>query len=423
MLAATVLFVLSVVVSAVVPEEHRFSLQWPPVVPAAIGCAALHWRRSHPFGVLAVAVLCGFTFQVLGYRGNPVMMSPVVVSMYTVAACTDRRTTWTCAAATGAVLVGAAMIFAPGLWIGPEKAAMLAWTGLPAAVGDAVRSRRAYVSAVEERAERAERTREEEARQRVAAERVRIARELHDVVAHHIALINAQAGVAAHLVERRPEQMLAALEDIRDTSRSALDELRATVGLLRQSGDPATPRDPLPGLAQLPVLLASFERAGLTVRHSRRGRPGPLAPAVDLAAYRIVQEALTNVHKHAGAGHARLLLHYGPEQLTITVEDDGRAGPPDPHRGTGHGLIGMRERAAVVGGTLQAGTRSQGGFTVTARLPLRPGTVPGADPAHASTHAAAGRVDPPLTRPHPVDVTDTTATQEAADDDPRTARR
>ncbi|WP_240468342.1 sensor histidine kinase [Streptomyces dangxiongensis] len=301
-----------------------------------------------------------------------------MVSVYTVAARTDRRTTWTVASASAALLVGAAIVFTPGSWLAPDNAAMLAWTALPAAVGDGVRSRRAYVAAVEERAEHAERTREQEARQRVAAERVRIARELHDVVAHHIALINAQAGVAVHLVERRPEQLVTALEGIRDTSRSALDELRVTVSLLRQSGDMEAPRDPMPGLAQVPALLASFERAGLSVRHTRHGMAEPLAPAVDVTAYRIVQEALTNVRKHAGADHARLYLHYRPQWLTITVEDDGRARrPPEPRPGTGHGLIGMRERAASVGGNLEAAARPDGGFTVTAELPLRPSPATG----------------------------------------------
>lgn len=371
-LGSAVLFVLSVVAASVVRHEHQVSLRWSAVVLAAVGCSALLWRRRHPFGVLAVAVGCGLLFQVLGYRESPLITSPVIVSVYTVAARTDRRTTWTMAAASAAVLVGTAVALAPDEWLQPDNAAMLAWTALPAAVGDGVRSRRAYVAAVEERAEHAERTREQEAQQRVADERVRIARELHDVVAHHIALINAQAGVAVHLMEQRPEQILAALEDIRDTSGSALEELRATVGLLRQSDDPEAPRDPMPGLAQVPALLASFERAGLAVRHTHRGIAEPLTPAVDLAAYRIVQEALTNVHKHAGADHARLFLHYRPQLLTITVEDDGRVGSHHPYPGTGHGLIGMRERAATVGGTLYAGARPEGGFTVTAELPLRP---------------------------------------------------
>ncbi|WP_317442045.1 sensor histidine kinase [Streptomyces collinus] len=376
-LGATGLFVLSVVAASIVPHEHRFELRWPALLLAALGCFALLWRRKHPFAVAAVAVACGVGFQLLGFRESPLVTSPIIVSVYTVAARTDRRTAWTMAAASAALLVGADVLHAPDSWLEPDNAALLAWTALPAAVGDGVRSRRAYVAAVEERAEHAERTREQEARQRVAAERVRIARELHDVVAHHIALINAQAGVAVHLGERRPGQILTALKDIQETSRSALDELRVTVGLLRQSDDPEAPRDPIPGLAEVPALLASFERAGLAVRQTRDGVVEPLAPAVDLAAYRIVQEALTNVRKHAAADHARLFLHYRPQWLTITVEDDGRAGPHEPRAGTGHGLIGMRERAASVGGRLTARARPEGGFTVTAELPLRPGSATG----------------------------------------------
>ncbi|MFE3947320.1 sensor histidine kinase [Streptomyces sp. NPDC059118] len=370
---AAVLFVLAVVAASVDPHRHQVLLRWPPVLVAAIGCAALVWRRRHPFGVLAVTVGCGVAFQLLGVRDSPLVVSPVLVSVYNVAVRTDRRTAWVSAAVSAVLLVSAATVFTPQSWLEPDTAAMLAWTALPAAVGDGVRSRRAYVVAVEERAEHAEHTREQEARQRVAAERVRIARELHDIVAHHIALINAQAGVAVHLVDQRPEQILTALEDIRDTSRSALDELRVTVGLLRQSDDPVAPRDPMPGLAQVPALLASFERAGLSVSHTRHGTTEPLEPAADLAAYRIVQESLTNVRKHAGADHARLCLHYHRERLTITVEDDGSAGPRRPHPGAGHGLIGMRERAATIGGRLHAGPRPEGGFSVTAELPLRPG--------------------------------------------------
>lgn len=392
-LGSTVLCALSIVAASVVPHEHRFSLHWTAVVLAAIGCFALLWRRRNPFGVLLVAVGCGVVFQMLGFRESPLMTSPVIVSVYTLAARTDRRTAWTMAGASAAVLVGSAVAFTTGSWLDPDNAAMLAWTALPAAVGDGVRSRRAYVAAVEERAEHAERTREQEAQQRVAAERIRIARELHDVVAHHIALINAQAGVAVHLVERRPEQMLAALKDIRDISRSALDELRVTVSLLRQSDDPEAPRDPMPGLAQVPALLASFERAGLAVRQTLYGVAEPLTPTVDLAAYRIVQEALTNVRKHAGADHARLCLRYGPQLLTITVEDDGLGGPHEFHAGTGHGLIGMRERAASVGGKLDAAARPEGGFTVTAELPLRPGATTGG-PVRDTSPRRDGHDDP-----------------------------
>ncbi|MEV0696199.1 sensor histidine kinase [Streptomyces sp. NPDC050388] len=373
-LVPVLLFVLSVAAASALPHEHRIAVRLPVVVLAAVGCLALLWRRRHPFGVLVAALACGVGFQVLGIRESPLVTSPVIVSVYTVAVQTDRRTTWMAASASAALLVGTGLVFGSRSWFG-DNVAMLAWTALPAAVGDGVRARRAYVAAVEERAEYAERTREQEARQRVAAERIRIARELHDVVAHHIALINAQAGVAVHLVERRPEQLVTALEGIREASRSALEELRVTVGLLRQSDDPRAPRDPMPGLAQVPELLASFERVGLFVRHLRHGVAVPLAPAVDLAAYRIVQEALTNVRKHAGTEQARLCLRYRPPWLTITVEDDGRGGAPAPRPGTGHGLIGMRERAASVGGRLAAAARPGGGFTVIAELPLRPGAA------------------------------------------------
>jgi signal transduction histidine kinase len=386
-LLAALVFLLSMVAVSIIHEEHRISIRWQAVALVGPTCVALVWRRRHPFGVLVVAVGCAVVLQALGFREGPLGTSSVIVSVYTVAASTDRRTTWTTACMTAAVLVGAAIV-TDRTWLAPDNAAMLAWTALPAAVGDGVRSRRAYVAAVEERAEHAERTREQEARQRVAAERMRIARELHDVVAHHIALINAQAGVAVHLVEQRPEHVLTALEGIRDVSQSALDELRVTVSLLRQPDETAAPRDPTPGMGHVPDLLASFERAGLAVKQTLSGDPKPLPPAADLAAYRIIQEALTNVRKHSGVDQARLDLSYLPNLLTITVQDDGPSQPARSDPGKGHGLIGMRERAGTVGGRVQAGPRAEGGFTVTAELPLLSGTAEG-EPASADTDETA----------------------------------
>ena len=250
-------------------------------------------------------------------------------------------------------------------------------------LGHSVRNRRAYLAAVEERARRAEESRDSEARRRVAEERVRIARELHDLVAHQITLANAQATVAAHLFDTRPEQTRKSLTELVETTGHALDELRATVGLLRQSGDAAAPAEPAPGLSRLPTLLESFRRAGLEVSVHQEGTARPLPPGVDLTAYRIVQEALTNVTKHAGTGSARVRLAWSRDRVTITVADDGgaprtaptasRPGASNvPDRPPGYGLIGMRERATAVGGHLSAGRRPEGGFLVSTQLPLPP---------------------------------------------------
>jgi signal transduction histidine kinase len=247
---------------------------------------------------------------------------------------------------------------------------------MAAAAGDAVRSRRAFVRAIRERAERAERTREEEARRRVAEERLRIARDLHDVVAHHIALVNVQAGVAAHVMDKRPDQAKEALAHVREASRSALNELRATVGLLRQSGDPEAPTEPAPGLDRLDELVGTFRSAGLHVEVARADQDTALPAAVDLAAYRVIQEALTNVQKHAGteAKAEVSVVRVGPH-IEITVLDDGAGQDDDPEHGGGHGLLGMRERVTALRGTLTTGPRYGGGFRVHAILPVRTRTA------------------------------------------------
>lgn len=251
---------------------------------------------------------------------------------------------------------------------------------MAATAGDAVRSRRAFVAAIRERAERAERTREEEARRRVAEERLRIARDLHDVVAHHIALVNVQAGVAAHVMDKRPDQAKEALAHVREASRSALNELRATVGLLRQSGDPEAPTEPAPGLVRLDELVGTFHSAGLSVEVARADEGVTLPAAVDLAAYRVIQEALTNVRKHAGqeAKAEVSVVRVGPN-MEVTVLDNGAGhtgtdGEGD-EAGGGHGLLGMRERVAALGGTLTTGPRYGGGFRVHAILPLKTRTT------------------------------------------------
>ncbi|MFF9163128.1 sensor histidine kinase [Streptomyces longwoodensis] len=337
-----------------------------------VGAVALVFRRSAPLTVLAVTGTVSVVECVTGDPRAPVAMS-AVVALYTVASTTDRATTWRAGLLTMTVLTGAAMLSGPLPWYAQENIAILAWTGIGATAGDAVRSRRAVVQAMRERAERAERTREEEARRRVAEERLRIARDLHDVVAHHIALVNVQAGVAAHVMDKRPDQAKEALVHVREASRSALNELRATVGLLRQSGDPEAPTEPAPGLDRLDELAGTFRSAGLRVEVARADQGTTLPAAVGLAAYRIIQEALTNVQKHAGP-EARAevsVVRVGPN-VEITVLDDGRADdPPDPVSGGGHGLLGMRERVTALRGTLTTGPRYGGGFRVHAILPVK----------------------------------------------------
>ncbi|MFF1548817.1 sensor histidine kinase [Streptomyces sp. NPDC058291] len=333
---------------------------------------ALVFRRSAPMTVLALTGAASVIESVTGDPRAPVAMS-AVVALFTVAAATDRPTTVRAGLLTMTVLTGAAMLAGPLPWYAQENLGILAWTGIGATAGDAVRSRQAAVQAIRDRAERAERTREEEARRRVAEERLRIARDLHDVVAHHIALVNVQAGVAAHVMDKRPDQAKEALAHVREASRSALNELRATVGLLRQSGDPEAPTEPAPGLDRLDELVGTFRSAGLRVEVARTDHGTELPAAVQLAAYRVVQEALTNVQKHAGpeAKAEVSIVRVGPN-IEVTVLDDGR--PADEENlpaGGGHGLLGMRERVTALRGTLTTGPRYGSGFRVHAILPVK----------------------------------------------------
>ncbi|MEU0911739.1 sensor histidine kinase [Streptomyces althioticus] len=367
------------------PDGVSWGLRTPDplsLVLMTLGAAALVFRRRAPRTVLGVTGGLSVVESVTGDPRTPVAMC-AVIALYTVAASTDRPTTWRLGLLTMTVLTGAAMAAGPLPWYAQENLAILAWTGIGATAGDAVRSRRAFVQAIRERAERAERTREEEARRRVAEERLRIARDLHDVVAHHIALVNVQAGVAAHVMDKRPDQAKEALAHVREASRHALGELRATVGLLRQSGDPEAPTEPAPGLDRLDELAATFRNAGLRVEVARADQGTELPAAVDLAAYRIIQEALTNVQKHAGTG-ARAevsVVRVGPH-IEVTVLDDGNDDGHHPAPGGGHGLLGMRERVTALRGTLTTGPRYGGGFRVHAILPVEPRTsaAPGGRP-------------------------------------------
>ncbi|MEV0221646.1 sensor histidine kinase [Streptomyces sp. NPDC050704] len=363
--------VLGSYVSDLEPSGSRNPL-WPGVLLAAVACIALWWHGSHPRTVVVLTAVCTNAAGGLGYLLTPLLLAPSMAALYWLAVHTDRRTARVYSIAVTAMLVTTALLSDPYdhplalKTIGPA-----AWVLMPIAWGTAVRLRGAYLTAVQARAEFAERTREEEARHRVAEERMRIARELHDVVAHHMALANALAGTAAHLVTTRPEQTERILTDLVGTTSSALRELKATVGLLRQPDDPEAPLEPAPGLGRLSELTAAFASAGLAVTVTTEGEEQPLSAGVDLTAFRIVQEALTNVTKHAAARAAQVRLAYTPDRLTITVSDDGSGDAPlVPSPSGGFGLIGMRERAQSVGGRVRAGHGPDGGFTVTTQLPI-----------------------------------------------------
>ncbi|MEV6166392.1 histidine kinase [Streptomyces sp. NPDC052052] len=342
------------------------------VAVGAAGSAALLLHRARPRLTTAFTTGCALAQTLAGVQLNPVLQAPCLMSLFLLAVRTDRRTARVATVGAVTALLAAVLTQDLGFPGGFVILGMVSWTLLPGAVGDAVRSNTEYLAAAEARAELAERTREEEALRRVGEERMRMARELHDVVAHHISLAATQAHTAVYLMRHHPERAPEVMENLCDSTDEALRELRATVGLLRQSDDTDSPRDPAPGLARLPDLLTSFERAGLDVDVTTEGDARPLSPGVDLTAYRIIQEALTNVTKHADTGDARVHLAYTRDWVTITVVDDGRpeARVPLPGRVSGYGLIGMRERAQSVGGRLQAGPRAEGGFAVSLGLPM-----------------------------------------------------
>jgi signal transduction histidine kinase len=371
-LAVTV-YALALVASSMSHGYDTGPLDAQRTIVGALISGALVFRRRWPRGVLVFTTAGTALYLALGGLRGPLLLV-TMVAVYTVALDSSRRATVTVATSSAIVLATAGMVFGRHYWLSPVIVSVVAQTGLAAAVGDAVRSRRAYVTAVEERAQRAERTREEEAERRVMEERLRIARELHDVLAHHVALINVQAGVAAHVLEADPAQAREALSHIRRAGRSALEELRTTVGLLRQpnaradSATPQTAPEPVPGLDRLPQLIASFTATGLHIDQHVVGDPRELPATVDLTAYRIVQEALTNVRKHAPEASAVVRLTYLPGEFRLEVTDSGTSAPPHM-AGTGHGLLGMRERALSVGGAFTARHEADRGFRVTAVLP------------------------------------------------------
>ena len=341
------------------------------VVTAAVYLAMIGVRRF-PVTAAVVATIGSVILMADGMR-YPVTLPAVFVTLYTVALTSGQVRTVLTALPVKVALLTAALITHPGF----TGYVVLLWATLAVAVGTAVRSHRAYVAEVEDRARRAEQAKEDEANRRVAEERLRIARELHDVIGHHVALISVQAGAMSCLLDEDQAEARESVAHIQRASADALEDLRLTVGLLREPGDgeqaDAPPVDPLPGLSRLDDLVGSFAGAGLTVTREVTGRPRPLPEAADLTAYRVIQESLTNVRKHAACATASLHLGYTARALRLTIENDGHGASGARASGpAGHGIIGMRERVAAVGGRLSAGPRPGGGYLVLAELPLSP---------------------------------------------------
>jgi signal transduction histidine kinase len=379
---AVFLFGISVV-AGVAHGEGRGTDSLALIIPVSLLlCLVIGLRRRMPEKMLLLATGLGVAQVALNVETTVADFAMLVI-VYTVAATGAR---WASRVALGAGLCAAPV--AQLRWPNEHTSALgnlaivvfqtvpfaLAWV-----LGDSIRTRRAYFAQLEERAARLEKEREAQAKVAVAAERARIARELHDVVAHNVSVMVVQADGAAYVLDAAPDQAKKALETISSTGRQALAEMRRLLGVLR-TGEHKEVGEyvPQPDVEQIDELIEQCRTSGLPVDFKVEGTPRPLPSGVELTAYRIVQEALTNTRKHGGpnAG-ASVRLVYFDDGLGLLVEDDGKGAPHELYEeggfdGQGHGLIGMRERVGMVGGTLDAGPRPGGGFRISALLPLKP---------------------------------------------------
>ena len=343
------------------PDRRTFDAG--AVVLLLVAAGALAWRRRYPVAVLLVVFGATLTYFVVGYAPSPIWL--VMIVAYFTAVVAGHRLPAAIVAVVG-FLVFPWLDFLLRDAAAPSPAGLAglaAWLLVLLGVGEGIRIRR-------ERAAEAARIQEEEALRRAGEERLRIARELHDALGHHLSLINMQSGVALHLNKELPDQARSSLTAIKQASKEALSELRSVLDILRQEGEPAA-RSPTWTLARLDDLVSQAAAAGLEVRAETDGEVRRLPFAVDVAAFRIVQEALTNVTRHAGPATATVRVSYGDRDLTLQVDDDGRGEQGHGREpGSGKGIVGMRERAAALGGDLEAAPRPGGGFRVLARLPL-----------------------------------------------------
>jgi signal transduction histidine kinase len=347
----------------------------PDVFAAVVGSLAvlsLAVRRRFPVSVLGFVVATCVVLAAAGYDFSLGPALAYLIALYTVTAHRGLATSLPVGAAALAVFIGLLAAVGSDFWQAASNTVLVAgiWW-----LGRSLRLRRAYLDELEARAQRLERARESDARAARTEERSRIARELHDVIAHHVSVMTVQAGAARRILHRDPEAVLDALTAIEQMGRTALGEMRRLVGVLRTEAEPVRSElSPQPGVHDVSHLVEQLRETGLQVQLWVEGESRSLSPGVDLAAFRLVQEALTNTLKHAGPqARAWVRIQYADRQLRVEVEDDGRglvAGLGRPGNANGHGLMGMRERVALYGGDLRIGPRSGGGFEVRARFPL-----------------------------------------------------
>jgi signal transduction histidine kinase len=346
-------------------SQHRASVRPFDAGGAALviaSSAVLAARRTWPVAVLAVVFGIILTYLAIGYPDGPIWVT-LIIAFFTAVVRGQRLV----GVAAAIAVFGVFLLIHPLLGRGPVPsaaglAAVAAWPLVILGTAEAVRIRRV-------RAAEAARIREEETLRRASEERLRIARELHDSLGHYLSMISVQSGVALNLNPGLPGQVAESLSAIRQASREGLRELRSVLRILRQDGEPA-PHAPPPTLARLSDLVNHAAAAGLQVRAETGGTVRELPFGIDQAAFRIVQEALTNVTRHAGTDTATVRIRYGQHDLTLQVDDDGHGSNDGPLPPGGSGIAGMRERAAALGGELHAGPRPRGGFRVTATLPL-----------------------------------------------------
>lgn len=344
-------------------QEDRESLDALAIALVLAGPAALVALRRAPVAVLAVTTATALAYWGLDYPRTLVMLAPTVAFIGAVLA-GHRAVAWSSLA-----IAWGGVAWLPSLVAGGDpprvgKAiGLAAWLFLLAAGAELLRAKI-------ERHEERECTRRQQEEARAGQERLRIARELHDVLAHNVSLINVQAGVALHLLDGHPERARPALEAIKDASSETLNEMRSVLSILRRPGE-QPPRSPTAGIGGLGELVARTTAAGIPVETTVSGEPRAVPASVDLAVYRIVQEALTNVARHARPAAAQVRLAYGEEDVTVEVDDAGAHGSDGNGNGAGgNGIAGMRERVAALGGEFSAGPRPGAGFRVKARLPL-----------------------------------------------------